>query len=73
MFQTEGVSAIATITELRADTSTLIDHVTDHGAIMVQKNNEPHAALISWEMYKALKEKIDLKALQKELKEADSS
>ena len=27
MYQTEGVDAIATITELRAETSELIDHV----------------------------------------------
>jgi prevent-host-death family protein len=68
MYQTEGVSAIATITELRSDTSSLIDHVTrTEGGVMIQKNNEPQAALISWETYLKLKDKLDLKGLQEEL------
>lgn len=61
MYNTEGVDAVATITELRSETSDLIDHVrsTDNG-ILIQKNNEPHAVLISWETYKAVKDELDL-------------
>jgi prevent-host-death family protein len=61
MYNTEGVDAVATITELRSETSDLIDQVqsTENG-VLIQKNNEPHAVLISWEIYKAIKEKVDL-------------
>lgn len=64
MYNTEGVDSVATITELRSKTSDLIDHVrdTDKG-ILIQKNNEPHAVLISWETYKAIKEKVNLDEL----------
>lgn len=64
MYNTEGVDAVATITELRSETSDLIDHVrkTNNG-VLIQKNNEPHAVLISWETYKAIKEKVDLENL----------
>jgi len=72
MYKTEGVSAIATITELRSDTSSLIDHVTQtKEGVMIQKNNEPQAALISWETYLKLKDKLDLKGLQDELAEGN--
>jgi prevent-host-death family protein len=60
MYDTEGVDSVATITELRSETSDLIEHVqkTKNG-VLIQKNNEPHAVLISWKTYKALKEKVD--------------
>ena len=61
MYNTEGVDAVATITELRSETSDLIDQVqsTENG-VLILKNSEPHAVLISWEIYKAIKEKVDL-------------
>jgi prevent-host-death family protein len=64
MYNTEGVDAIATITELRADTSELIDHVrkTKNG-ILIQKNNEPYAVLMDWEVYKKVKDRVDLGSL----------
>lgn len=64
MYNTEGVDSVATITELRSETSDLIDHVREtNNGVLIQKNNEPHAVLISWETYKAIKEKIDLDKL----------
>lgn len=64
MYDTEGVDSVATITELRSKTSDLIDHVRDtKNGVLIQKNNEPHAVLISWEAYKAVKEKVDLDEL----------
>jgi prevent-host-death family protein len=61
MYNTEGVDSVATITELRSETSDLIDHVRNtNNGILIQKNNEPHAVLISWETYKAIKEKVNL-------------
>ena len=59
MYETSGIEAIATITELRSQTSELIDHARkkDHG-ILIQKNNAPYAVLISYETYiKLLDEK----------------
>mgnify|MGYP006289008625 FL=1 len=64
MYNTEGVDAVATITELRSETSDLIDSVqSKNNGVLIQKNNEPHAVLISWETYKAIKEKVDLNDL----------
>jgi prevent-host-death family protein len=61
MYNTEGVDAVATITELRSETSELIDQVqSTRNGVLIQKNNEPHAVLISWEVYKAIKEHVDL-------------
>ena len=64
MYNTEGVDAVATITELRSETSDLIDSVkSKKNGVLIQKNNEPHAVLISWETYKAIKEKVNLEDL----------
>ena len=61
MYNTEGVDAVATITELRSETSDLIDQVqSTNNGVLIQKNNEPHAVLISWKIYRAIKEKVDL-------------
>lgn len=68
MYHTEGVDAIATITELRAETSELIDSVrkTKKG-ILIQKNNEPYAVLMDWEIYKKVKDRVDLSSLGDEV------
>ncbi len=64
MYDTEGVDSVATITELRSETSDLIDQVRKkNNGILIQKNNEPHAVLISWDTYKAIKEKVNLDEL----------
>jgi len=64
MYNTEGVDAVATITELRSETSDLIDSVqSKNNGVLIQKNNEPYAVLISWETYKAIKKKVDLEDL----------
>lgn len=64
MYNTEGVDAVATITELRSETSDLIEQVqSTNNGVLIQKNNEPHAVLISWEAYKAIKEEADLNDL----------
>jgi prevent-host-death family protein len=64
MYNTEGVDAVATITELRSETSDLIERVqSTNTGVLIQKNNEPHAVLISWEVYKAIKEEVDLNDL----------
>lgn len=55
MYNTSGVDAIATITELRSETSELIDYVqTEQKGVLIQKNNEPHAVLLDWTTYQRL-------------------
>lgn len=52
MYSTEGVDAIATISELRSQTSELLEHVRERKvAVLIQKNNEPYAVLLDWETY----------------------
>jgi prevent-host-death family protein len=54
MYTTKGIEAVATITELRSKTSTLIDRAKDYRGIMIQKNNEPYAVLLSYDTYMEL-------------------
>ncbi|GEM_PF-299177 len=55
MYSTTGIDAIATITELRSQTSKLLDHVRQNrSSILIQKNNEAFAVLIDWETYLSL-------------------
>lgn len=64
MYKTEGVDAIATITEVRSQTSELIDQVQgSKRGIMIQRNNDPQAVLISWDLYKKIKDRVDLQNL----------
>ena len=51
MFSTTGIEAIATITELRSKSSALIEQSKDFRGIMIQKNNEPIAVLLSYDRY----------------------
>lgn len=59
MYNTEGINTIATITELRSDTSELIEHVRKtKSGVLIQKNNEPYAVLLDWETYKKSKQNL---------------
>jgi prevent-host-death family protein len=52
MYSTKGIEAVATVTELRSRTSALIDQAKGlKTGIMIQKNNEPEAVLIGYELY----------------------
>lgn len=55
MYSTRGIEAIATVTELRSKTSELITRAQDlDTGIMIQKNNEPSAVLLSYDLYMKL-------------------
>jgi prevent-host-death family protein len=55
MYSTRGIEAVATITELRSNTLELVEHAkTMDRGILIQKNNEPHAVLISYDLYDRL-------------------
>ena len=55
MYSTRGIEAIATVTELRSKTSALIDQAKGlKTGIMIQKNNEPEAVLISYDLYRKM-------------------
>jgi prevent-host-death family protein len=52
MYTTRGIEAIATITELRSKTSELIEESKKiKTGILIQKNNDPHAVLVSYDRY----------------------
>lgn len=65
MYSTKGIEVVATITELRSKTSELVEHAKgNERGILIQKNNEPYAVLISYEMYtKLLNEQLPLESL----------
>lgn len=55
MYSTRGIETIATITELRSKTSELVEHArTVNSGILIQKNNEPYAVLVSYDVYEKL-------------------
>ncbi len=55
MYSTRGIEAVATITELRSKTSELVEHAKRiKRGILIQKNNEPYAVLISYDLYDKL-------------------
>jgi prevent-host-death family protein len=57
MYSTRGIEAVATITELRSKTSDLVERAKNiDSGILIQKNNEPYAVLISYELYLRLLE-----------------
>ncbi|MEM1093787.1 MAG: type II toxin-antitoxin system Phd/YefM family antitoxin [Bacteroidota bacterium] len=66
MYSTKGIETVATITELRSKTSELVEHAKEieHG-ILIQKNNDPYAVLISYELYIELLKLKDTKAKKK--------
>ena len=52
MYSTRGIEVVATITELRSKTSELVEKAKEiDSGILVQKNNEPYAVLLSYESY----------------------
>lgn len=56
-YRTEGVESIATITELRAETSGIVAHARSSGdGVLIQKNDEPPAVLLSYDRYRELVE-----------------
>lgn len=61
MYSTKGIEAVATITELRSKTSELVEHAQNiERGILIQKNNEPYAVLISYDLYlKLLGEQVE--------------
>ena len=55
MYNTQGIEAIATITELRSKTSELVEHAKKlEKGVLIQKNNEPYAVLVSFDLYSEL-------------------
>jgi len=55
MYSTQGIEAIATVTELRSKTSALIEQAKGlKTGIMIQKNNEPEAVLVSYDLYQKM-------------------
>lgn len=52
MYTLRGIEAIATITELRSKTSDLLEKAKEiRTGILIQKNNEPFAVLVSYDRY----------------------
>lgn len=53
MLQTpKGIQAIATITELRSNTSEIVDEAEkSNEGVLVVKNNDPYAVLLSFKKY----------------------
>ena len=62
MYNTRGIEAVATITELRSKTSELVERAKGlTTGIMIQKNNEPYAVLVSYDRYIELFENFQKK------------
>lgn len=65
MYDTNNIGAVATITELRSKTSELVEHAKKiKSGILIQKNNEPYAVLLSSDLYDELTGERDRKINQ---------
>lgn len=52
MYSTRGIEFVATVTELRSKTSELIEQAQEiESGVLIQKNNEPYAVLLSYDFY----------------------
>lgn len=55
MFDTKGIQHIATITELRTNTSEILDQVTEgKQPVLIQRNGEPRAVMVPLAEYEQL-------------------
>ena len=55
MYSTRGIEVVATITELRSNTSELVERAKElERGILIQKNNAPYAVLLSYDQYDKL-------------------
>ena len=60
MYKTESVDAVVSITELRVNTTEIIDALNDDTRFVgIQRNNEPVAVLVSWATYQKLRPFIE--------------
>lgn len=55
MYSTEGIDSVASVTELRSRTTEIVDHARRaRKGVLIQRNSEPLAVLISYEWYREL-------------------
>jgi len=66
MYNTEGVPAMATTTELRVRTTDLIDMLAKTPVIGIQQNNRPVAVMLSLETYKRVKARLEQEGIKLE-------
>lgn len=59
MYQTEGVSAIVTVTELWRETAEVLSVLQDAPVICIQRNNDPEAAMMSMDTYRKLRAELE--------------
>lgn len=55
MFKTDGIDAVASVTELRSRTTEIVEHAREaRSGILVQRNNQPLAVLVNYGWYQEL-------------------
>ena len=64
MYNTEGVPAIATTTDLRVRPAHLVRMLGKTPVIGIQKNNKPVAVLLSFEAYKNVKSRLEQEGIK---------
>ena len=67
MYNTKNIGAVATITELRSKTSELVEYAKQiDSGVLIQKNNEPYAVLMSSDLYDRLLREPERRKLNEE-------
>jgi prevent-host-death family protein len=60
MFKTEGIDAVASVTELRSRTTEIVEHARkSRSGILIQRNNQPLAVLVNYAWYRKLLAKAE--------------
>ena len=66
-----GISAQATVTELRSSTSELIDHAVN-GPVLISKNSAPVAVLVAYDEYVEMSGNVNPDEASNDVPDADT-
>lgn len=70
MYNTQGITDVASVTELRTSFQDVVDVAENKEGVIVQRNNEPYAVLMTFDDVKSWQEKMDEQ--QKRINELES-
>ncbi len=58
VYSTQGITDVASVTELRTSFQDVVDAAREGDGVIVQRNNEPYAVLMTFDGVKSWQEKI---------------
>lgn len=59
MFNPVGLTVIATLTEVRNDTSAVLKAAQKHGGVLLQRNNKPEAVVVAIDVWRDMHARLE--------------